>query len=152
MDKLSEIMDNKEPLIKINFISHGTLTAKDLTKTKRFYKEVLGFEVAQLSPIAMWVRCNGEHVYVVVETGKEQEMPLLHHNGLDVCSDAAVDEAHKIIESVKDKYCIKRIRKPHHQHGVYSFYFQDLDGNWWEILSNPAGGYTSIFDKLKRKD
>ena len=144
----SKLMNKKDPLIKIDFISHGTLMAKNLVETRRFYEEVLGFEVAHLSPMAMWVRCNGKHVYVVVETGKEQEMSQLNHNGLDVSSNEAVDQAHGIILSIKENYGIKRIKKPHHQHGVYSFYFQDLDGNWWEIVSNPSGGYSSMFDEM----
>ena len=32
-------------------------------------------------------------------------------------------------------------------HGTYSFHFVDRDGNDWEILSNPKGGYTWIFEK-----
>ena len=32
-------------------------------------------------------------------------------------------------------------------HGTYCFHFVDLDGNAREILSNPRGGYTWIFDK-----
>ena len=137
----------KPPLIKIEFISHGTLMSKNLKKSRRFYEEVLGFEVAEISPMAIWIRCGGDHVYVVVETGKDQEMAQLNHNGLDVASNEAVDQAYELLDSVKDDYGIKRIKKPHQQHGVYSFYFQDLDGNWWEIVSNPPGGYSSIFLK-----
>lgn len=31
------------------------------------------------------------------------------------------------------------------QHGAYSFFFQDLEGNWWEILANPPGGYSPMY-------
>ncbi len=31
-------------------------------------------------------------------------------------------------------------------HGTYSFYIIDFDGNWWEILTNPDGGYSYVFD------
>jgi len=142
----------KEPLIKIDFISHGTLMSKDLKETRRFYEDVLGFEVAELSPMAMWIRCGGDHVYVVVETGKDQEMAQLNHNGIDVASNEDVDQAYKALDKVKEIYGIKRIKKPHRQHGVYSLYFQDLDGNWWEIVSNPPGGYSKMFEKLIKND
>jgi hypothetical protein len=33
------------------------------------------------------------------------------------------------------------------QHGTYSFMFWDMDGNCWEILSNPPRGYTWIFEQ-----
>jgi hypothetical protein len=31
--------------------------------------------------------------------------------------------------------------------GTYSFLFWDADENAWEILSNPKGGYTWIFEQ-----
>ena len=33
------------------------------------------------------------------------------------------------------------------RHGTYSFLFWDADDNAWEILSNPKGGYTWIFEQ-----
>jgi hypothetical protein len=32
------------------------------------------------------------------------------------------------------------------QHGTYSFYFWDRDDNSWEILCNPPGGYSWMFE------
>jgi len=39
------------------------------------------------------------------------------------------------------------IAKPAERHGTYSFLFWDADDNAWEILSNPKGGYTWIFEQ-----
>ena len=135
-----------EPLLKINFLSHGTLESNDLQATRRFYEEVLGFEIIQHFQIAMMVRHGSDHTYVVVQTGRVQDMNLMNHNGLDVSSEADVDQAYERLLSVQEKYGIRKIQKPHTQHGAYSFYFQDLDGNWWEILSNPPRGYSVMFD------
>jgi len=33
------------------------------------------------------------------------------------------------------------------QHGTYSFYFRDADDNSWEILANPPGGYSWMFER-----
>ena len=33
---------------------------------------------------------------------------------------------------------------------MYSFYLLDLDGNWWEILSNHVGGYSYAYDDSGR--
>ncbi|MER5436918.1 hypothetical protein, partial [Streptomyces sp. NPDC002588] len=82
--------------------------------------------------------------------GKPSPMRLQDHNGLDVRTNEAVDDAHRKLLSVKDEYGLKRIHKPQEQHGAYSFYFQDMDGNWWEILSEVGGpgsndGYSIAF-------
>ena len=37
--------------------------------------------------------------------------------------------------------------RPSSRHGTYSFLFWDADDNAWEILSNPRGGYTWIFEQ-----
>ena len=42
---------------------------------------------------------------------------------------------------------IRQIHPVRRQHGTYSFYLLDLDGNWWEILANTRpGGYSHAFD------
>lgn len=137
---------SKAPLLKINFLSHGTLECNDLQATRRFYEEVLGLRVIQHSPVAMMARLGGNHVLAVVQSGHAADMPLLNHNGLDVDSDEAVRQAHQLLQSVQEEYGVRRINRPQKQHGAYSFFFQDLDGNWWEILANPPGGYSPMYD------
>jgi catechol 2,3-dioxygenase-like lactoylglutathione lyase family enzyme len=137
---------SKPPLLKVKFLSHGTLECKDLQSTRRFYEEVLGLEVIQHLPGAMMIRLGSNHTYAVVQTARTREMDLLNHNGLDVGSEEEVREAYEILQSVQQEYGIRKLQKPHLQHGAYSFYVQDLDGNWWEILANPPGGYSVKFD------
>ena len=74
-------------------------------------------------------------------------MPLLNHNGLDVETREDVDEAHRIACDQADKWRLRKISKPVLQHGTYSFYFWDGDDNSWEILANPEGGYSWLFEK-----
>jgi len=50
---------------------------------------------------------------------------------------------HKQIEEA----VIEQVIKPVLQHGTYSFYFWDADDNAWEILTNPRGGYSWLFEK-----
>lgn len=135
------------PNIKPVFISHGTLASKDLERTRKFYEEFLNLEVVRTSPISMMVRLGGYHIYAVVQSKVEHNMPMLNHNGLDVASDAEVDEAWRTVTAHKDTWGLDRISRPIAQHGTYSFMFWDFDGNCWEILSNPEHGYTWIFDK-----
>ncbi|WP_235010370.1 VOC family protein [Mycobacterium sp. 3519A] len=131
-------------------ISHGTLNSLDLQASRRFYEEVLGFEVMQVSPVSMQIRKGTHHTYVVVETREPGRMGLLDHNGIDVASREDVDAAYRVLVAVKDAYGIQRINRPQEQHGAYSFYFADPDGNWWEILNGRPGGYSSLYDDPSR--
>jgi catechol 2,3-dioxygenase-like lactoylglutathione lyase family enzyme len=138
---------NKSPVIKSKFISHGTLGSKDLDATRRFYEEFLGLEVVRTSPVSLMIRLGGNHVYAVVFTKKKERMPRIYHNGLDVETDAEVDEAWRRCTEDAEKWGLHEITKPIARHGTYSFIFWDADDNAWEILSNPKGGYTWIFEQ-----
>ena len=131
--------------LKLNFISHGTLESRDLDATRKFYEEFFGFEVVRTSPISLWFRLGGDHVYAVVHTKRPAEMTLLNHNGLDVETREEVDEAYRIACEQAEKWGLHKISKPIQQHGTYSFYLWDADGNCWEILTNPKGGYGWMF-------
>lgn len=130
----------KAPIIKSQRLSHGTLLCADMKKTRRFYEDFLGLEVVRHVPAAMMFRLStGLHV-VCVECGPDKlwEMHVLHHWGIDVRTREEVDEAHRNALDLKDEYGIRKIKKPVMQHGVYSFYLQDLDLNWWEIQCAPT--------------
>jgi catechol 2,3-dioxygenase-like lactoylglutathione lyase family enzyme len=136
-----------EPAVKLKFLSHGTLTSRDLEASRRFYTEFLGLEVIRTSPISLMIRLGGLHTYAVVEQkNKQDEMQLLYHNGLDVETQEEVDEVHRIACEQADKWGLHKISKPVLQHGTYSFYFWDADENCWEILTNPERGYTWLFE------
>jgi catechol 2,3-dioxygenase-like lactoylglutathione lyase family enzyme len=137
----------KTSVIKSKFISHGTLGSTDLDATRKFYEEFLGLEVVRTSPVSLFVRLGGDHVYAVVKQKTLKPMDRINHNGVDVDSDAEVDEAWQACHDQAGKWGITNITKPVAVHGTYSFHFVDRDGNDWEILSNPKGGYTWIFDK-----
>jgi len=135
------------PALKLNFISHGTLPSVDLEATRQFYEEFLGLEVINTSHHSMMIRLGGDHVYAVVHTKKPMKMPRLYHNGLDVTTDADVDNSWRIVNEQAEKWGLHDITKPVSRHGTYSFHFWDRDENSWEILSNPNQGYTWIFEK-----
>lgn len=138
-----------KPALDLKFYSHATLECRDLQFTRRFFEEFLGFEVVTTSPISMWARMGGKQIVVVVQSsGKpKEEMPFLNHNGLDVPDDAAVDRAHEIVTRDAELWRLTKISKPRLQHGTYCFYFWDGDDNCWEILSNPEGGYSWMFER-----
>jgi catechol 2,3-dioxygenase-like lactoylglutathione lyase family enzyme len=135
------------PALKLNFLSHGTLESRDLALSRRFYEEFLGFDVVQTSPISLLVRLGGANTIAVVYTKQPHEMNLLNHNGLDVHTKDEVDEAYRTVCTEAEKWRLKKITKPHLQHGTYSFFFWDGDDNCWEILTNPEGGYSWLFEE-----
>jgi catechol 2,3-dioxygenase-like lactoylglutathione lyase family enzyme len=138
----------KDPVLKLQFLSHGTLEAYDLEKTRQFYTEFPGLEVVRTSPISLIIRLGGTNTIAVVQNPKRGgEMPLLNHNGLDVATREEVDNAHRLCVEQQQKWGLKKVTKPVDQHGTYSFYFLDLDNNWWEILTNPKDGYSWMFAK-----
>ena len=149
MTQITTSCKTDNPLIDVLLISHGTLSSFDLQASRRFYEEVPGFEVIQHATVAMLIRKGTAHTYVVVETGEPSTMGLLDHNGLDVGSREAVDKAHQALTAAREKYGIRRIHKPVEQHGTYSFYFSDLDGNWWEIQDGLPGGNGSLYGDPK---
>ena len=135
------------PALKLNFLSHGTLESHDLEFSRRFYEEFLGLDVVQTSPISLLIRLGGPNTIAVVYSKQPHEMNLLNHNGLDVRTQAEVDEAYATVCAEAAKWRLKKITKPHLQHGTYSFFFWDGDDNCWEILTNPAGGYSWLFEQ-----
>ena len=147
-ENVSMTEGKKSSVLNTRFYSHATLECLDVVKTRQFFEEFLGFETVQMADVSFWARMGGNQVIVVVKspTGKKSDMPFLNHNGLDVETDADVDAAHAIIKRDKEKWGITKVTPPIVQHGTYCFYFTDLDGNMWEILSNPKGGYAWGFD------
>jgi catechol-2,3-dioxygenase len=131
--------------LNLKFISHATLEASDLVKSRKFYEEFLGLDVVEMSPIALCLRLGGNNTIVVVKTNNRHEMPMINHNGLDVGSTEEVDAAHRAVVAQKDTWGLHKITPPKEQHGSYSFYFWDADENCWEILRNAPGGYSNLF-------
>lgn len=140
----------RTPVLETLRLGHGTLEVVDLARSRRFYEEVLGLEVIQPSPLSLMIRKDTQHSYAVVETGRESSMGLLGHNGLEVAGAEEVDAAYEAVSRVKDEYEIKQVQKPRHMHGDYSFYIQDPDGNWWEIVAVRPGGYAADFADEER--
>ena len=137
-----------EPALKLNFLSHGTLESKDLERSRKFYEEFLGCDVVRTSPVSLLIRLGGDHTYAVVEQRKRKDtMGLLYHNGFDLETQEEVDQAHLVVVAQADTWGLHRITKPILQHGTYSFYFWDADDNCWEILTNPKGGYSWLFEQ-----
>ena len=137
-----------DPALKLRYLSHGTLESKNLERAKQFYTEFLGLEVIRTSPMSLLIRLGGGNTIAVVEQKHSSAvMSLFNHNGLDVETQVEVDQCHRIVVENAAKWDLKKIGKPTMQHGTYSFFFWDMDDNCWEILTNPPGGYSWLFER-----
>ena len=136
-----------EPLLSLNFLSHGTLEARDLEESRKFYEECLGLEVVRTSNVSLLIKLGGDNTIAVVQVPKKEKMPILNHNGLDVKTQEEVNMAYELLNKHKDRWSVTQITKPALQHGTYSFFFCDRDDNWWEILTNPPRGYAWLFEQ-----
>jgi catechol 2,3-dioxygenase-like lactoylglutathione lyase family enzyme len=138
---------NRDSVLHPYMISHGTLECRSLARSKKFYEEVLGLECVVHSPTSMAIRCGLKFHITAVEVGDDlHPANLLNHWGLDLESRDAVDKAHADIIAAKERYGIDEVRQPMERHGVYGFYLQDLDGNWWEIQHYDGFLHDDIFD------
>jgi len=138
---------NQGSVLHPYMISHGTLECRSLAKSRKFYEEFLGLECVAHSPTSMAIRCGLKFHITAVEVGDAlHPANLLNHWGLDLESRDAVDKAYADIVAEKERYGIAEVKQPMDRHGVYSFYLQDLDSNWWEIQHYDGFLHDDIFD------
>ena len=137
----------KDSIVKPTTMSHGTMEVYKLCESRRFYEDFLGLETSRHSPGALAVRCSSTWHVIAIESGaKLRPVHVFNHWGLDLKSVEAVDEAHRAAHEHKDKYGIRSIWQPVFQHGIYSFYIEDLDHNWWEFQYYDGDETEDMFD------
>ena len=140
-------MDNENSVIPSYFLSHGTVCVLDLEKTREFYEEFLGLEVVRHNRAAMCFRLNTDMRIVCVKVKTVPPMDVMTHWGLDVTGHDDVDAAHIAAIANRKKYSLKKITSCHDQHGVYAFFIQDRDNNWWKIQHTPSEQTNFFFDR-----
>lgn len=146
-DGIAEPSPERKSILKPYVMSHGTLECRNLKESRRFYEEFLGLECVRHAIPAMAIRCGLKFHIIAVEVGDNvHPLNVLNHWGIDVESNEKVDEAYANANKYKDTYKIRQIMKPVSQHGVYSFYLEDLDHNWWEIQHIPGFQHEDMFD------
>lgn len=138
---------NENSIVKPFALTHGTCECYDLAATRKFYEEFLGMECVRHAPPGMVMRCGMKFHIVCLEVGGEvRPCTIANHWGLDVRTREEVDEAHRKLTELKDHYGIKTIMDVQMQHGVYSFYFEDMNHIWWEIEYYDGFLHDDFFD------
>ena len=138
---------NENAHIKAFVLSHGTMEVYNLKESRKFYEEFLGLECVRHAKPAVVVRLGLKFHIVAVEVGANvHPVNVLNHWGVDVGSKEEVDAAHAKALEHKEKYKIRQVLPVVMQHGVYSFYMEDLDHNWWEIQNTPGFNHDDLFE------
>jgi catechol 2,3-dioxygenase-like lactoylglutathione lyase family enzyme len=128
-------------------LGHGTLECRNLKQSRRFYEEFLGLECVRHAVPAMAVRYgNAFHIFCVEVGDDIHPTNLLNHWGLDVKTREEVDAAHEAAKLKQEDFGIRQVTDLVLQHGVYSFYIEDLDHNWWEIQYYDGFQHDDLFD------
>jgi catechol 2,3-dioxygenase-like lactoylglutathione lyase family enzyme len=138
---------NNNSIVKPYALTHGTCECYSLKETRKFYEEFLGMECVRHAPPGMVMRCGMKFHIVCLEVGDQvRPCTIANHWGLDVRSKEEVDEARAKLTELKDHYGIKTIMPAQMQHGVYSFYFEDMNHTWWEIEYYDGFLHDDFFD------
>lgn len=138
---------NEPSVVRGEYLSHGTLECYSLQDSRRFYEEFLGLECVRHARSAMAVRCGLRFHIVCLDVGQTlRPVSLKNHWGIDVGSEAEVERIHTAAQQMASRYGIRTVMDCSRQHGVYSFYLEDLDHNWWEIQYYDGTQHDDMFD------
>jgi catechol 2,3-dioxygenase-like lactoylglutathione lyase family enzyme len=116
--------------------THGTLQCDDVEKSRRFYVEVLGLEIAAGFNTAQYIKHPSTPWYIVVlQRSPRQYLAPVNRFTLQMAAAAQVEEAHREFAAHGKEIGIADLGKLDSAHGKANFIFSDLDKNWWELTS-----------------
>jgi catechol 2,3-dioxygenase-like lactoylglutathione lyase family enzyme len=137
----------RESILKPMLLSHGTCECHNLQESRKFYEEFLGLQCVQIAPGGLAFSLGIRFHVVCLETGDQaRPLSLMNHWGLECCSREEVQEAHRKAHKYKEQYKIGAITPIEFVGGRYSFYFEDLDQNWWEIQYYKGSMHDDFYD------
>ncbi len=117
--------------------THGTLQCDDLERSRRFYVEVLGLEIAAGFNTAQYIKHPATPWYLVVlQRSPRQYLAPVNRFTLQVGSAAEVEQAHREFVSHKNSLGLNEISDIDRADGTVNFIFSDPDKNWWELTAN----------------
>ena len=117
--------------------THGTLQCDDLERSRRFYVEVLGLEIAAGFNTAQYIKHPATPWYLVVlQRSPRQYLAPVNRFTLQVGSAAEVEQAHREFVSNKQSLGINEVTDIDRADGTVNFIFSDPDKNWWELTAN----------------
>ncbi|HEY7714642.1 MAG TPA: VOC family protein [Candidatus Binatia bacterium] len=114
--------------------THGTLQCDDIERSRRFYTEVLGLEIAAGFNTAQYIKHAASPWYIVVlKRSPRQYLAPVNRFTLQVASGAEVEHAHREFAANGEAIGITELGRLESANGATNFIFSDVDKNWWEL-------------------
>jgi catechol-2,3-dioxygenase len=117
-------------------LSHGTIEIDNLESTRAFYENILGLEVVQLWPTAIYLKHPETPWYIVNLTVPAENRKYVGRNQrftLSLASNEAVEEARLELAKDTNRGIVKQVGDIKRNGEASSFTFCDMNSNWWEI-------------------
>ena len=116
--------------------THGTLQCDNVERSRRFYVEVLGLEIAAGFNTAQYIKHPASPWYVVVlQRSPRQYLAPVNRFTLQIGSAAEVEQAHCEFATKQNDLGLTEVGKLESANGKTHFIFSDLDRNWWELTN-----------------
>ncbi|MEA2658755.1 MAG: hypothetical protein QOF64_1351 [Candidatus Binatota bacterium] len=114
--------------------THGTLQCDDLERSRRFYTEVLGLEIAAGFSTAQYIKHPASPWYIVILQRKpRQYLAPVNRFTLQLGSASEIEQAYRDFSTNGAAPGITDLGKLDSVNGKTSFIFSDPDKNWWEL-------------------
>ena len=122
-------------------LTHGTLECDDKEASARFYRDVLGLEIAGGGRISTYIKHPATPWYIVALPMPKRKKFLSAGNRftLTVASEEEVSKAHRGFGASGKTAGITALEDVKREDGQASFQFADLDRNWWEVTATASG-------------
>jgi catechol 2,3-dioxygenase-like lactoylglutathione lyase family enzyme len=118
--------------------THGTLQCDDIERSRRFYTEVLGLEIAAGFNNAQYIKHASAPWYIVVlKRSPRQYLAPVNRFTLELRSNDEVKQAHRQFAANRESIGITELGELGQTNGSVNFIFSDVDKNWWELTAKP---------------
>ena len=116
--------------------THGTLQCDDIERSRRFYVEVLGLEIAAGFNAAQYIKHSASPWYIVVlKRSPRQYLAPVNRFTLQASSRSDVEQAHREFSAKGESSGITQLGALETVDGKVNFVFSDVDKNWWELTT-----------------
>ena len=120
-------------------LTHGTIEVDNLEASRRFYEDVLGLEIVQLWPTAIYLKHPSTPHYIVnLAIPKENRKYLGRNQRFTLALESAgtVKETYRELKNSRSELGITELEEVSGNSDGVSFLFSDFNKNWWEITSS----------------